>query len=318
MAQYEDHSAINSFNSFEIIQRTMKAQLMKIYRSGLESIAGDYATYIILSYAMIQSPNRRMAEAMIWGAPKMTDVDSQGEITSHGQMSQSVVGLTLGKKGAILDIQDIDFVNLSNVGEMVKIMRVVSASAIQGVVDQASFLLNNLSTGLYKTYNNETPAMLTRSAGSLFLNGSDNLAQNMGALAWSPDNLLASLTKIDTHQTIDLTSIPSNLLGIIVDASKYQQVMNDLKNTYFSGSENYQRYWMSNIPMVGKVKFTNPATWLVITSASQIGWAVYSGFILPSIFLTKDPVNENVKVVTKWYNQPFCLSPWGFYLNLFT
>lgn len=316
MAQYQTSNHLNSFNSYEIIMKSTKAMLTKIYRQGLTQIQADYATYLILASALIQSDSRRIAEAMIWGAPKMKEVDSQGQFTSHGQLSQESVGLVLQKMGAVLDIQDIDMINYTNVGRLMQIMALIGSQSIEGIVRQASHLLNNLSTGTYTTYNGETPAMLNRDPDSLFMLDGVNLAPNMGAMEWSIENYLAVKVKLANHKTLDDTSIPSAVLGIIVHRNMYDKVKNDLKNTYHNSTvQNYQDFYAQEIPLVGRADFLNEKTWLVVTTASQIGWAVYKGFILPTIFMAKDDVNENVKIVTKWYNQPFCLSPYGFFLN---
>lgn len=318
MAQYQTSNYLNSVNSYEIIMKSTQAVLMKIYRKGFDSLSADYATYMILAGAMIQSESRRIAEAMIWGAPKMADVDSQGQFTSHGQISQESVGLVLQKMGAVLDIQDIDMINYQNVGRLMQIMAVIGSQAIEGVVRQASHLVNNLSSGVYTTYNGETPAMLERDPDSLFMLDGNNLAPNMGSAEWSIENYLAAKVALANHKTLDDTSIPNSVIGLIVHRNMYDKVKNDLKNTHFNSTvQNYQDFYGQEIPLVGRADFRDEKTWLLITTASQIGWAVYRGFILPTIFMAKDDVNENVKVVTKWYNQPFCLSPYGFYLNEF-
>ena len=308
---------MNDFmNPIDILHKTSRALYMKQMRTSLDENIGEAITYRILAAQMIVSESKKIAEATLNGFPPMKETDARGNFTSRGQIDEVSVGINLAKQGAVLDIQDIDLKSITNVGYFSKIMVGVTAQAIQGVVRSASHLMNNLDTGLYRTFNGETPGMFIRPDSSIYVVNGKNVAKNMGSVEFSREALLWSLTQIDSQQSRDLTTMTNRLVGVIVDRRNWRNAMHIVTNERIG--TDYDVYKDSYGLPVGLVDFYDQRTWIVITTGARIGWAVFKGNIFPTIFTTTNPENENAGIVTKWYHKPFCLLPYGFFLNKFS
>jgi len=308
---------MNDFmNPIDILHKTGRALYMKQMRTSLDENLGEAITYRILAAQMIVSESKKIAEATLNGFPAMAETDARGDFTSRGQIDEVSVGINLAKQGAVLDIQDIDLKSITNVGYFSKIMVGVTAQAIQGIVRTASHLMNNLDTGLYRTFNNETPGMFIRPGDSIYVVNGKNVAKNMGSVEFSREALLWSLTQIDSQQSRDLTTMTNKLIGVIVDRRNWRNAMHIVTNERIG--TDYDVYKDAYGLPVGLVDFKDQRTWIVITTGARIGWAVFKGNIFPTIFTTTNPENENAGIVTKWYHKPFCLLPYGFFLNKFS
>jgi hypothetical protein len=105
------------------------------------------------------------------------------------------------------------------------------------------------------------------------------------------------------------------VLGVIVSRQRYREARHIVENERLGSDFDVYRdvYGMP----VGLADFEDERTWILITSSARIGWAVFTGNLFPTIFTYRDPETENAGIVTKWYNTPFALLPYGFYLNKF-
>ncbi len=311
-------------NAGDILHNTSRSIYMKHMSTSLSDRQGESMTYRILAAQMIVSSSKSIAEATLSGFPAIQDVDGRGEFTSRGQVDKKSIGIVLKKQGAVLDIKDLEFKSITNVGNFGKIMVGVTSQALQGIVRSASHVVNNLDTGIYTTFNNETPAQLIRPNNSIYVHNGKNLARNMGSAEFSGASVQHAMTAVDGHQSEDLTTIPNKVIGVIVDRSNYRNAKRIIRNEQigsdYAGSGTLPGGGYSELGLleVGLADFEDPRSWLLITSAARIGWAVFRGNIFPTIFSTKNPETENAGIVTKWYHKPFCLVPYGFYLNKFT
>lgn len=303
-------------NALDILHNTSRAMYMKHMSTALTDSAGEAMTYILLSANMIISESKSIAEGTLSGFPAMAETDGRGEFTSRGTIDQQSVGIVLSKQGSVLDIKNIDLMSITNVGKMNEIMTGVTSQAKQGMIRTASHLLNNLDTGLYRTFNNETPGMYFRPSDSIYVVNGKNIAENMGAAEFSRQAVLHAMTKVDSHQSRDLTTIPNRVLGCIVSRQNYRNAIHIVTNEKL-GSDFDVYKDVYGMP-IGLVDFYDERTWVLLTTAARIGWAVFSGSIFPSIFMTSNPETENAGIVTKWYHKPFALLPYGFFLNKFS
>jgi len=310
-------------NARDILHATSRAMYMKHMRTSLSDISGESTTYRILAAQMIVSNSKSIAEATLTGFPVMKDVDGDGEFTSRGQVKERSIGLTLAKQGAVLDIKDLEFKSITNVGHFGSIMVGVTSQAIQSIVRTASHLVNNLDTGVFTTFNNETPGMLMRPSNSIYVKNGKNIATNMGSAEFSGAAVEHAMSMIDSQQSEDLTSIPNKVIGVIVDRRRYRACKRIIRNegigSDYAGSGVLAGGGYAELGLleIGLADFKDQRSWLLITSAARLGWAVFKGNLFPTIFSTSNPETQNAGIVTKWYHKPFCLIPYGFYLNKF-
>lgn len=302
--------------SEQVIAKQTNALVLKGAREGmLNDFTGEALTFRALATNLIQSDSKYYGIVSMKGFPKLKRTDAQGNHTSYGTLSSFSMSIEISKDSAVLPIQDIDRRNYEAVGTMQIIRRGMYAVVAESVADFQSDLLNNLHTGKFRTFNGEIPAQATRPNTSLYMIPDEdgnlvNVAENVGAFPMSPEGITATAAKIKTHKTPFGTRLPLKIMCIVVHTSKEDEVRKIVRD--FNITNDFGE------PMpVGTADFKHKDTWLMLSTAHQIGWAFYPGFMFPVIRTHVDQLKNELDIIGEWFVTGYVAAATGFFLNIF-
>lgn len=251
--------------------------------------------------------------AQIYNFPRLDWVDANGGIVSRGKIKSIDAKITLGKQASVIEFADMDYKALVKGGSFSQVPLGIANVNVDSVLSMMHWVLNNLSTGKLKTYNNETPAQITRPTSSVYVDSKGvNRVPNLGAVELSNEGIMYVLNEIASHKDLDdVRRGQKQLLGIIVDYSQYFQAVNMVKQLY-TGTSNEQNIFSYGL-RVGAASLKNPKNWVAVTDNATFGLTTWADSTLPFVEKYKTPEEDEERIMSKWYIGAHCLDPYGFY-----
>ncbi len=304
-----------SLDATDIILRTMSAVKNKFGRESLQSNADEVPAIAFFMGNLIVSGSKEYAEAQYYNFPKLQPVDSNGDIVSRSKLKSISTKFAMSKMASSLDIPDMDALAMTKAGTMEDIAMGIASVNNQSVVDMCSYVCKNLYTGVLKAFG-ETPCLVNRPSGSVFVKDSVNLVPNMGALELSAESLKYARQKLAMHKDLDGTNKSSGRPYLLIVDRRNIENARDILSEIYKGDSSNPEIQFGGIQLAC-LDLDDEKDWLLVTDKAQFGFAVWSETVMPSVFAYTENENEEVHYISKWYVEPYCLSPYGIFFSKF-
>lgn len=303
-------------NSIDVILGTINALSNQMAARSLEYNSMNAFTLQTFMKNWITAKAKEHHYAQIYNFPRLDWVDANGGIVSRGKIKSIDAKITLGKQASVIDIPDMDYKAMMMAGTFSAIPLGIANVNIDSVLGLMHWVLRNLSTGKLKTYNNETPAQVTRPTASVYVDRLGvNRVPNLGAVELSNEGVMYVLNELAKHKDLDDVRYGADqLTGIIVDYSQYYNAVNIVSqnNTGNSNERNLFSYGLK----VGAAALSSPKDWIAVTDKATFGLTTYESK-LPFVERYKTDEEDEQRIMSKWYVGAHCLDPYGFYANEF-
>jgi hypothetical protein len=304
-----------SLDSTDIVLKTTMALRNKYARETLLGNSMEAPTLMFFMRNLIVSPSKEYAIAQYYNYAKLQPTDNAGNIVSRSKLKSASTKFAMSKLASALDVPDMDAKAMMKAGTMGDILYGIESVNFQSIMDMCSYTLRNLHTGVLKAYN-ETPVILNRATGSLFLKDGVNLVPNMIAVELSAEGIKQAKQKFNSHKDLDGSNKDSgNQYLLIVDRRNLQNAI-DILSEMYKGDSNNPNIQYRGLTL-GVADLDDERDWCLVTDKAQFGFAVWSETILPTISIWTEEENEEVHYVSKWYVEPYCLSPYGIVFSKF-
>jgi len=307
-------------DALKIVHKEIRVINMINTRDSVFSFSPEAVTVALLGKNLKQSNSKFQTEVTLSGYPPLKKVDAQGNPTSEGSLTQFKMSFEIEKEAAVFNIMDIDMRSLSQVGTITEVLEGIRDVALDAYIDKFSYVLNNATTGIFRTFNGEIPSLVNRGANSIWskieADGSiTNMAKNLGSNAFGNAGILDAKKNIRTHMTPYRTRVKANIIGAIVDRRNYDAAA-DIVASNQLGTDRKQLVSSYRLPL-GVLDFKNENDWWMITDKTQVGFGYYPGMMFPQHRTHRDGVSNNAKIITEHFTKGYIARATGYFQNKF-
>ena len=310
---YGGYIGHGSANATDIIIGTINALSSQFAAARLDHNSMDSFVLGTFMKNWIVAQAKEHHYAQIYNFPRLDWVDANGGIVSRGKIKMIDAKITIGKQASVLEFPDMDYKAMIKGGSFGQVPLGIANVNIDSVLAMMHWVLNNLSTGKLKTYNNETPAQVARPSTSAYVDANGvNRVPNLGAVELSNEGIMHVLNEIASHKDLDDVRYgQKQLTGIIVDYSQYFNAVNIVSQLY-TGTSNERNLFSYGL-RVGAANLKNPKNWIAVTDNATFGLTTWSESTLPYVERYKTDEEDEQRLMSKWYVGAHCLDPYGFY-----